>query len=100
MSIIFVGHRFEGKAEDIARAMKITRELQISDVDNCYICPSIALMHLRKGEIDSHAEMELKKDLLMLCDKMIVASSVTPELQEQIELAKRCHLEVKYLERD
>ena len=48
---IYVSHIFQGKAENLERAKKITHDLQVNDLENCYICPLLAFSHLGYGEM-------------------------------------------------
>lgn len=100
MAMIYVSHAYGGKAENIENMKQIIHDLQINDLENCYVCPWLTFSHLKRGEIKNGDLMELCKDLLTVCDSVIVASGLSWEVKEEIKLAKRCHLEVKYLERD
>ena len=95
---IYVSHIFQGKAENLERAKKITRDLQLNDLENCYICPLLAFSHLDYGEIGSEEEMQLCEDLLILCDKLIVASDLSEGVEREIILAEKCNMEIEYLE--
>ena len=76
------------------QADETVREMQIYDADNMYICPLIAFSHLTDNDADL---ITLRLDLLTMCDKLIVASDVTPEMREEINLANRIGMEVEYL---
>ena len=96
--LIYVGHCFGGKAENIERAKKITHDLQVKDLANCYICPLLTFSHLEYGEIGFDAEMELCLDILSDCEKMIVASEISKGVQMEIDFAKLVGMEVQYLD--
>ena len=96
--LIYVGHCFAGKAENIERAKKITHDLQVKDLANCYICPLLTFSHLEYGEIGFDAEMELCLDILSDCEKMIVASEISKGVQMEIDFAKLVGMEVQYLD--
>ena len=95
---IYVSHCFGGNPENLERAKKITHDLQVSDLENCYICPLLAFSHLAYGEIGYEEEMQLCEDLLVLCDKLIVASDLSDGVEREIDLAKKCDMEIEYLE--
>lgn len=95
---IYVSHIFQGKAENLEKAKQITRELQLKDLNNTYLCPLLAFSHLRYGEVGYDAEMELCIDLLSNCDKLIVASEVSKGVEMEIDFANLVGMEVEYLE--
>ena len=96
--IIYVSHIYQGKPENFERAKKITHNLQVNDLENCYICPLLAFSHLAYGEIGYEEEMQLCEDLLILCDKLIVASDLSEGVEREITLAEKCNMEIEYLE--
>lgn len=104
MARIYVAHAYGGKQENVERAKKITHDLQINDLENCYICPLTAFSHLVYNEIGYEEEIALCFDLLQICDKLIVASEVSTGVQLEIDLAKKLKnadgepMEVVYLE--
>ena len=93
----FVSHKFGGKPENLKRAKRITHDLQIKDTENCYICPLLAFSYLGYNEIGYEEEMALCEDLLILCDKLIVASDVSEGVKREIDLAEKCKMEIEYL---
>ena len=102
--IIYVSHAYGGKPENLERAKKITHDLQVSDLENTYICPLLTFSHLQYGEIGYDAEMENCLDLLSVCDKLIVASDLSEGVEREISLAEKLinlngePMEVEYLE--
>ena len=88
MALYYVAHRFGGDPANIERANKITHDLQVADLDNCYICPLLAFSHLKYGEIKYENEIALCFDILEMCDKLIVASEISQGVKLEIELAK------------
>ena len=96
--LIYVGHCFGGKTENIEKAKKITHDLQVKDLANCYICPLLTFSHLEYGEIGYDDEMELCLDVLQNCDKLIVASEISKGVQMEIDFAKLVKMEVMMLE--
>ena len=99
MATIYVSHAYGGKTENLERAKKIIHDLQVKDLENCYICPLLAFSHLEYGEIGYDNEMELCLDLLSICDGLIVASKEISEgVQKEIDFAKMVDMEVEYIE--
>ena len=98
MATIYVSHAYGSKIENLERAKKITHDLQVKDLENCYICPLLAFSHLGYGEIGYEEEMQLCEDLLILCDKLIVASDLSEGVEREINLAEKCNMEIEYLE--
>ena len=95
---IYVSHAYGGKIENLERAKKITHDLQVNDLENCYICPLLAFSHLGYNEVGYEGEMALCEDLLVLCDKLIVASELSEGVEREIILAEKCNMEIEYLE--
>ena len=98
MATIYISHAYGGKTENLERARKITHDLQVNDLENCYICPLLAFSHLGYNEVGYEEEMALCEDLLVLCDKLIVASDLSDGVDREITLAEKCNMEIKYLE--
>ena len=96
--LIYVGHCFGGKAENIEKAKKITHDLQVKDFANCYICPLLTFSHFEYGEIGFDNEIELCLDILQSCDRLIVASEISKGVQMEIDFAKLVKMEVMRLD--
>lgn len=96
--IYYVAHCYQGDSRNLDRARHITRQLQIKDLDNTYLCPLLTLSHLKYGEIGIEAEMELCYDLLSACDVLIIASEITLGVQLEIDFAEMVGMEVLYLD--
>lgn len=96
--IFYVAHKYEKRGDEINRALKIVHDLAVKDMSNTYICPITALLHFGTDEIPKLDEMEQRYDLLCCCEKLIVASEVTEDVQKEIAMAKRLQMEVVYLE--
>ena len=86
--LVYVSHCYGGNPENVERARRITHDLQVADLDNCYICPLLAFSHLKYGEIKYENEIALCFDILEMCDKLIVASKISQGVKLEIELAK------------
>ena len=101
MAIYYVAHKFGGDMANLERAKKITHDLQVADFENTYICPLLALSHLKYGEIGYDEEMNLCIDLLSECERLIVASEIISKgVQLEIDFAKLVKMEVLRLEKD
>ena len=96
--IYYVGHCFLGDKANIEKARKITHDLQVKDLENCYICPLLAFSDLEYGEIGYNNELELCIDILQQCDKLIVASEISNGVQREIDFAKLVKMEVLRLD--
>ena len=96
--IIYISHKYGGKPENLERAKKITHDLQVADLKNTYICPLLALSHLKYNEIGYDDEMNLCIDLLSIADKMIVASDLSKGVCREVDFANLVGMEVEYLE--
>ena len=96
--IYYVGHCFAGDKANIEKARKITHDLQVKDLANCYICPLLAFSDLEYGEIGYNNELELCIDILQQCDKLIVASEISNGVQKEIDFAKLVKMEVLRLD--
>ena len=94
MALYYVAHRFGGDPANIEQAKKITHDLQVADLDNCYICPLLTFSHLKYGEIGYNEELELCLDILSVSDALIVASNVSEGVQKEIDFARMVGMEV------
>lgn len=98
--LVFVSHCYGGDKNNIEKAKKITHDLQVKDLANCYICPLLTFSHLEYGEIGYDDEMELCLDILQNCDKLIVASEISKGVQMEINFAKLVKMEVMRLDKN
>ena len=94
MAMIYVSHKFGGDPANMERAKKITHDLQVADLDNCYICPLLTFSHLKYGEIGYDQEIEICLDLLSVCDCLIVASDISEGVKKEIDFARLVGMEV------
>ena len=94
MAMIYVSHKFAGDPANMERAKKITHDLQVADLDNCYICPLMAFSHLGYNEMGYDEEMALCIDLLSVSDVLIVASDISDGVQKEIDFARLVGMEV------
>ena len=92
--IVYVAHRYCGDPANIERAKKITHDLQVNDLDNCYICPLLTFSHLKYGEIGYDEELELCLDILSVSDILIIASDISDGVQKEIDFARMVGMEV------
>lgn len=98
--IYYVGHCFNGDKANIEKAKKITHDLQVKDLANCYICPLLTFSNLEYGEIGLDNELELRLDLLTCVDRLIIASEIDKQTKTEIEFAKLVKMEVVRLDED
>ena len=92
--LLYISHKYGGDPANIERAKKITHDLQVNDLDNCYICPLLAFSHLKHGEIGYDEGLELCLDILSVSDVLIVASDISDEVQKEIDFARMVGMEV------
>ena len=100
MAIYYVAHRYGGDIKNLERAKKITHDLQVADLENTYICPLLALSHLKYNEVGYDDEMNLCIDLLSECERLIVASDISKGVAREIDFANLVGMEVEYLEKN
>ena len=98
--LIYVAAKYGGDPTNIERAKKITHDLQVKDLANCYVCPLLTFSHLEYGEIGRDNEIELCRDILQNCDKLIVASDISKGVQMDIDFAKLVKMEVMRLDKN
>ena len=98
MALYYVSHQYGGNKENIEKAKKITHDLQMKDLANCYVCPLLTFSHLEYVELGYDGEMELCLDLLSVCDQLIVASEISKGVQMEIDFAKLVKMEVMRLD--
>ena len=94
MAVVYVSHKFGNNPANIERAKKITRDLQLNDPENCYICPLMTFSHLGYSEMGYDEEMALCIDLLSVSDVLIVASDISDGVQKEIDFARLVGMEV------
>ena len=94
MAMIYVSHKFGGDPANMERAKKITHDLQVADLDNCYICPLLAFSHLGYNEMGYDEEMALCIDILSVADVLIVASEPSKGVQKEIDFARMVGMDV------
>ena len=92
--LLYISHKYGGDPANIERAKKITHDLQVSDLNNCYICPLLTFSHLKYGEIGYDEELELCLDILSVADVLIVASEPSKGVQKEIDFARIVGMEV------
>lgn len=98
MALYYVAHQYSGDKENIEKAKKITHDLQVKDLANCYVCPLLTFSHLEYGEVGYDDKIELCLDLLSCADRLIVASEISKGVQKEIDFAKLVNMEVMRLE--
>lgn len=98
--LIYIAHAYSNDKTNIEKAKKITHDLQVKDLANCYICPLLTFSHLEYGEIGFDNEIELCLDILQNCEKLIVASEISKGVQMEIDFAKLVKMEVMQLDKN
>lgn len=83
--------------DDVDTAKKITHELQIDDMENCYICPVLAFSHLVDKETTKKEKAEICLDLLSVCDILVVYTNSPLWETEEIQFANKVNMEVIYI---
>lgn len=96
--LYYVAHAYSNDKSNIEKAKKITHDLQVKDLANCYICPLLTFSHLEYGEIGYENELELCLDLLSISDRLIVASEISKGVQMEIDFAKLVGMEIQYID--
>lgn len=96
--LVYVAHPYSRKKKDRDRAVKITRALQLRDMENTYVCPIIALSHLAYSMISREEEIELRLDILSNCERLIVVGEITNSMRKEVNFAKLVRMEVVRLE--
>ena len=96
--LYYVAHCYGGDSRNLERARKITHNLQISDVENTYICPLLTFSFLEYDELGFEKEMRLCFELLSACDALIVASQNSVGVQAEIDFANDTGMEVVFIE--
>lgn len=95
--VFYVSHSYNDET-DTEKAQKIVHDLQVNDLENCYICPLLNFSNIGYREIDYEERINLHLDLLSLCDRLIVASNISELVQREIEFAELVEMEVEYFE--
>lgn len=99
MAIIYVAHAYDGDKYKYQRAKRITHELQEHDVADCFLCPVLMFSHIG-GNLADENTMELRLDVLSVCDRLIVASTMDAAVQTEVDFANLVGMEVEWIEED
>lgn len=89
---IYVSHN-----EDVEQAKDTFRRLNAKHKDDAFICGELIYQPL-KGYLMHSELIERKKDLICICDKMIVASDMDGDVLEELQFADKLGMEVEYIE--
>ena len=81
----------------VGYARSVTHSLQVVDTENTYICPNLALQHVSESDVGRDWLKELRFDLLCACDAVLIVSSMDDMVADEVELAKKLQMEVRYL---
>ena len=96
--LYYVAHCYGADQQNVERARRITRKLQMEDLENTYICPLLTFSFLQYGELGFEKEMRLCFELLSACDALIIASQNSVGVQAEIDFANETGMEVIFLE--
>ena len=95
--LIYVAHKYGGDIKNVERATEIVRALQVKDTENCYICPLLALSHLRDSDLDYETQLNLCIDILSVCDKLLIASPLSVGVRLERDFAELVGMEIEDL---
>jgi hypothetical protein len=98
--LYYVAHKYGGDPANVEKAKKITHDLQVNDLENCYICPLNMFSHINYNEIGYDEELRLCFDVLTRCDVLLVASSISNGVRREIEMAEKHNLKIIYIRGD
>lgn len=91
--LIYVCHK-QNCPTDFKRAVKITHDLQIKHPEHCFLCPELIFAHFLNGEIHIDEELELRKDVLSICDVLYLTSTPDFVSKEELDFAHMVGMEV------
>ena len=95
--LYYVAHKYGGDPLNVEKAKKITRNLQMNDLENCYICPLSMFSHINYNEIGYEQELQLCFDVLTRCDVLLVASEISNGVKQEMEVAEKHNIKVVHL---
>ena len=96
--ILYVSSEGYGENLNIYKASKITHDLQMKDLSNCYICPVVAFDSVLDDKISKEDKLEIFLDLLSVCDKIILTSEDSEWTRAERRFAELVKMEVLVLE--
>jgi hypothetical protein len=96
--VVYVSHKINKNPKTLARAKRITRQLQLKYPTDCFICPVTAFYHLIEKDVDADFLFDLQRDLMDICDKLIVASDLCKSVKRELDYADLIEMEVEWLE--
>ena len=97
--LIYVCHK-QNNPKDFKRAVKIAHDLQIKHPEHCFLCPELIFAHILKGEMNIDDELELRKDVISICDEMYLTSAPDFISKNELEFAHMLGMEVVHLEEE
>lgn len=96
--MVYVSQFCSGSCNDIQKARKSTCELQKNDLENSYISPDLTFLSV-SGDIADDDLLELRLDVLQICDKLVVLGEKTSGImRKEIAFANLVGMEVQYLD--
>lgn len=97
--VVYVCTACNGKKSSKEQVRKIIHKLQINDLSNTYLCPWLVLSSLGYKEISEDEEIELRLDLMSICDEVLVIGDYSPIMGRELNFADLINMEVKYYDR-
>lgn len=82
----------------VNRCRSVCLDLQRKNPSDTYIPVAVCFDHIHNGLFSPQDVFEIESDLLMLCDKMLVASEISPLMQNQMDYCRKVGIEVVSLE--
>lgn len=96
--VVYVSHKINKNPKTLARAKRITRQLQLKYPSDCFICPVIAFWHLIEKDVDADFLFELQRDLMDICDKAIIISDLCKSVKKELDAIDTLEMEVEWYE--
>lgn len=94
--VIYCIHDYGGSNKKKNAAARKIKKLQLQDKENTYLSPIHAIGWLMP-DLSEGESIELHDDLITISDKVIVLSKSSPEVEQQIEMAKKLNIPIEYI---
>ena len=98
--IFYVTHACAAGVPGTESICAVVHDLQVQDLANCYISPTLLFSHLANDELTLSEQIELRLDVLQCCDKLVVVGTPSVSMQAEIDFAKLVGMEVLCLGQD
>lgn len=93
--LYYVTHKYDGTKECYERTKAIVQDFQEDDWENCYVSPILCFPFT--AGYDPKIALEIRLDLLTVCDCLLVASQPDEAVNAEIALAKTVGMEIWYV---